>query len=180
MHKYIFLTALLFLVSCTYSDNPQNAAERFWKAVSENKMEKAEIFSANGTMENTSLINNADVKVIEITGKHSLEKENAYVPTKVQIIKDGQTRKYEFNTVVVKENGEWKVDFNRTQIEMIGYSIKQFEESLKNVGRDMGKAIGEAMKEMGKAMGEAMEDMADKTREAVEKDSENGSGQSKE
>lgn len=172
MHKYILLTALLLFVSCTYSDNPHNAAERFWNAVSENNPEKAEEYSAKGTMDNTSLINNADVKIIEIADKHSLEKEDAYVPTKVEIVKEGQTRKYEFNTVVVRENEEWKVDFNRTQIEMIGYSIKQFEESLKNVGRDMGKAIGEAMKEMGKAMGEAMEDMANKTREAFEKNGE--------
>lgn len=150
-------------------NTPSNVTKKFWDALSENNTEKAKEYSVKGTLDSTSVIKNAKINIIEISRKHRIDNEIAYVDTVVEVTKNGKKRKYEFETVVIKENNLWKVDFNQTQIEMIGYSLRQFEKSLKDVGKDMGEAIGEAMREMGKAVGDAMEDMANKTEEAIEK-----------
>lgn len=174
MLKKSAILIVFFLVSCTNINNPSKVANNFWNALSSKNLEKAKEYAVAGTMDDTNISEEAEMKIISIAKQARVEDDLAYLPTTIEIINNNESKKYEFDTVLAKENNLWKVDFDKTQTSMIGFSVKQFEKSLKEVGKEMGEAMGEAMKEMGKAMGEAMEEMAEKTQEALEKHKNKG------
>ncbi len=168
--KPVILSLAIFaIISCANINNPSKVANKFWNALSAKNFAQAKEYAVTGTMDDTSISEDAELKIIKIEKKARIENDLAYIPTKIEVVNNGEIKSYNFETVLTKENNLWKVDFVKTQTSMIGFSVEQFEKNLKEAGKEMGQAMGEAMKEMGKAMGDAMEEMAEKTQEALEK-----------
>lgn len=165
MIKKLLTISILLLISCANSNTPSKVADNFWKAVASKDVEAAKELVVEGTMENTSFSKDAELEVVGIGKEADIENEIANVDTEINVTNKDKTRSYKFETVLVKEDNLWKVDFDKTMSSMIGFSMKQLEDSLKKAGKEM----GEAVKEAGRAMGEAIEQAVDKTKDAMEK-----------
>ena len=173
MIKEFLALSIILLLSCTANTTPDKVANNFWNAVASKDFEKAKLFAVEETMKNASFSDDANVEIVNISDEPRIEDYQAYVDTEINVSNKGKVNSYKFETILVNKDNEWKVDFDKTTTSMIGFSMKQFEDAMKQTGKAIGEAMGEAIKEMGKAMGEAMEDMADKAKDAIENQKEN-------
>ncbi len=160
--RYVLFVLMLFLsFSCTYVDSPVDVTRKFWNAVEDGDVQQAEKYALPGTMDEGSLADNSTVELIAVSEEATVQNDTARVGTEIRMTTEGETSKYNFDTVLVKKDDVWKVDYNKTVNSLMMSSIKEFGSELKQLGREMGKALGEAMKEMGKAMEEALNDARD-------------------
>ena len=153
--KNLLTISILLLISCANSISPSKVADNFWKAVASKDVETAKELVVEGTLENTSFSKDAELEIVGIGKEANIENEIANVDTEINVTNKGKTRSYKFETVLAKVDNLWKVDFDKTMSSMIGFSIKQLEDSLKKAGKEMGEA--------GKAMSETIEKMVELT-----------------
>lgn len=171
--RSIILILILFIsFSCTYVSTPEDVTRNFWNAIEKGDVEKAKKYAVPGSMDNESLTQNSTIELIAVSDKADVENDTARVATEIRMTTQDETGTYSFETVLVKTNDVWKVDYDKTVNSLMMSSIKEFGRELKQMGREMGKAIGEAMKEMGKAMEEALND----ARDSLKKGDENKEG----
>jgi len=153
--KKIILILLLTLFSCTRIDKPPEVAGKFWKSMAKHNIEEARKYAVEGSMENVTFLGNSKIEISNISDKADIMDNRAAVYTKLKITdKNGKARYYEFDTVLTRVDNLWKVDFDKTRTSIITYHMKDFGDSLK----EMGRALGGAMEEMGKAMKDAFND----------------------
>ena len=93
-----------------------------------------------------------------------------------------------FETVLEQEQGQWRVNFNRTVQSMLGSSFQQLQnalsESITEAGESIGKAVDEVMadavEEMSGALQGAAKEMqkaADELRDSLQQPDENSADQ---
>lgn len=154
MSRYLsamFLSSvLLLLTACAGQQklSQQEVALDFWSAMAAKDLDKAKSFSAKGSMEGVTPNNEDSIEKINIkqaTVKNGLN----VVPTTVTATEKGEEKTHSFDTVMVEEDGQWKVDFEKTMTSMMGFSMQEMMEG-------MGKAMGEAMKGVGEAVGKGL------------------------
>jgi hypothetical protein len=146
----LVLTALL---ACgNSSDEALNVAKNFWSAMEERDIEKARTFATEETAGSVTINEDAEEQETDINfGEITFEDGAAMVATTIAAKGDDSQMEMEMQTVLVKENGTWKVDVDRTFMSMFGGAMGAMMDQ-------MGEAMQKGMEEMGKAMVDAMEE----------------------
>ena len=166
------LTALLclLLAACGSSSNsPESVADAFWQAVRKSDLEKAQSFAMPGHLKDMTfkgeMMKSLSLSKPEIIGN------TAVVPTELVTAKDGgKEDTHIFNTMLALIDGQWKVDYNKTMVSLIGFDPNELMQGMKEGLEGMGEAMGEAMKEGLEGMGEAMKEGFESVQEPVTND----------
>ena len=148
--KFFSVAALCILLSACASNQPsqQEVARDFWTAMAIKDLAKAKTYAKSGTMDGVTSNNDSTVEKIDI--KPAMEKNGVtVVPTTVTATENGEQKTRTFDTIMDKENGEWKVDFEKTSVSMLGFSMSEMIQGV-------GKAMGEVMKGVGEAVGKGL------------------------
>ncbi len=145
-------------------EGPDSDAERFWTAAQARDMETVEALSVES--ESTKLnFENKDNAIDEFELGDSFEEDGeTLVPTSLTSSGGDQSLEFDFQTVMVRSDGAWKVDLEATGNRMIravlGASMEEIGqaigEGMKEAMEGIAEGKAEGMREMGKAMGEAM------------------------
>ncbi|MGR8933360.1 MAG: hypothetical protein ACU837_03090 [Gammaproteobacteria bacterium] len=122
--KTIILIALLpFLAACANTMAqprivaPQDVAREFWTAMVSKNIAKAKTFAKADTRDEVGA--NDETAIEKINLQPSKKKDGRIiVPTLMLGIKDGRRQTLSFDTVLIQEIGEWKVDFVKTSASM--------------------------------------------------------------
>ena len=87
--------------------------------------------------------------------------------------KDNQQSKTALRTILVNQNGQWLVDFDKTRDSMLGSELQSVIEQLSNTMRetiDKGvKVMGESVKEELQQMEHSLQDALDDLNKEIEK-----------
>ncbi|MBK8816409.1 MAG: hypothetical protein IPN42_13315 [Methylococcaceae bacterium] len=152
LDKVIVFSFILVLSACAGGPHPtqQEVARDFWTAMETNDLAKAKTYAKKGTMDSVSPNNDAKMDKVEIKPS-KVENGLNVVPTTVTATQNGEQKTTSFNTVLEQEDGEWKVDFEKTSTSIMGFSMQDMMEG-------MGKAMGDAMKGVGEAVGKGLSD----------------------
>jgi len=143
------LIVLLLVSACATQKSQQEIASDFWAAMMANDIAKAQTYAKQGTMTNVTPKENANVQKVEI--RHAREENGlTFVPTTIIGTENGKPQRRTFDTVLAKEDGEWKVDFDKTTTSILGISMEKVVEG-------MGKAMGDAMQGVGGAVGKGLQ-----------------------
>ncbi len=153
------LTALVtvgLFAACGGGNGPAVVAEAFWEASRTGDYELAQSYVAEGGNASISEEAAQNQQIREFTlGESHVEGDSAAVETSLSGDFGENPVDVEFNTVMVRQEGEWKVDLDGTANEMmkaiLGVSMNDFAEQ-------MGEAMGEAMKGMAEGMAEGMKE----------------------
>ncbi len=147
--NFIRITLCLILAGCAGPQlSQQEVARDFWSAMAAKDLEKAKTYAKKGTMDGVTP--NDDSSMDKIGLKAATKKNGVTViPTTVTATENGHEKSISFDTVLDQENGEWKVDFEKTTTSMLGFSMQDMMEG-------MGKSMGEAMKGVGEAIGKGL------------------------
>jgi hypothetical protein len=148
--KAIIFSLISLISACAGVPHPsqQEVARDFWTAMEAKDLAKAKTYAKKGTMDNVSPSNDAIMDKVEIKPS-KVENGLTVVPTTVTATQNGEQKTTSFNTVLEQEDGEWKVDFEKTSTSIMGFSMQDMMEG-------MGKAMGEAMKGVGEAVGKGL------------------------
>ncbi len=189
--KKLFLTisATMLLSACLHqADDPRDIASRYWQALKSGDNESARsLVSTNSQQAFDSYIAKpADEKTA--IGEVNLGSEQTTIIT-IVYPEDGTGDEFDtFDTVLVLEDGRWKIDAERTIIprpapsdreldaladqlsdsmqenmdsieEAMQEGMKMLDEALREGSRDMGESMLKGMEEMNRALRESIEEM---------------------
>ena len=164
------LTALLclLLAACGSSSNsPESVADAFWQAVRKSDLEKAQSFAMPGHLKDMTfkgeMMKSLSLSKPEIIGN------TAVVPTELVMAKDGgKEDTHIFNTMLALIDGQWKVDYNKTMVSLIGFDPNELMQGMKEGLEGMGEAMKEGLEGMGEAMKEGLEGMGEAMKEGFD------------
>ncbi len=173
MKKLIGSAMLFCLMGCNGGgDAPQATAEQFWAAAQKNDTETGK-----------KLVRKADVPQIKAEkqdeqfkdgvftfGESKVEGSQATVPTTVDM--DG--KKFQFETVMVQEDGKWKVNLEKTGGNLMEAMLGISMEAMKKGFEKMGEQMGEEMKKAMEGVSEDMEKDMEKAMESAEEEETEG------
>ena len=146
----VCVVAIAVLAACGgAASGPKEVAEDFWNAAVEGDLDEAKRYATRETADSIQLSSDGDDGEVTI-GETSIEGDRATVATTLVGTEEGVSSTIELQTVLVQEDGQWKVDFTQTMMSMFG------------------GAMGEMMEELGQTMQEGMEEMAEQMEQGME------------
>ena len=176
IHRNVGLFALLALAGLSASgcflswdDGPAEVTRDFWDAARDGNQEMVDALSVNHLDDFDVNDSDSEIRSISI-GDTDIDGNEADVETLLEGLNDDTDVTLEFETALVKRDGEWYVEMGRTTGRLIGAVMAE-------VGAHVGQAIGDAvddmadeiadgvregMDELGEALQEAADDMKDR------------------
>ncbi len=154
---FFYLVFAAVLTSCGQQTNsPAGIAEQFWDAVQANDVEKARSLAVAGTMDNVRLDETDDGPGKKEFGDAEIADDTASVPTHFT----GIDYDLNFATVLEREGGQWRVDYNATVNSMIAASLKLMGEAISDAMKEGTEEVGKALSEGARELGKALEGIA--------------------
>ncbi len=141
------VAALVFVVGCAAGDDPADTTEQFFQAMKDNDFEKGkELVTKDSIKDMKEPKDDEKIDMTDLTiGDAKVDGDKATVPTSFKV--DGKEVK--LDTVLVKEEGAWKIDAGATMSAMVqgmmGDAMKGMGDAMKDA-KDAMKGMGEDKK----------------------------------
>lgn len=119
------LVFLLFFIAC--APGPKSVAGKFWQGVQNGDAEGIRPYVTSSSYPYFADPKQDFKKSAVTLGDEVIEGDGATVDTN---LKDESGLSYDLKTVLVKENGRWKVDMVRTMSSMLGSAMKEIMDTL--------------------------------------------------
>ena len=156
------VAALLLVLACGVpAPSPQQVSERFWEALRTGDIATAK---AHASAWSAMLVDamGEDRQIEEVRLGETLQSErSAIVRTSLVTATEAGRQHTSFDTHLVRESEEWKVDVQATEREM---TAAIFASSL----RQIGETLGQGVQEFSEALEQGAEEMKRAIREALE------------
>ncbi len=138
---------VLFSLGCSSGkDESVTVAKNFWKAMEDRDIEKARSYATKATASSLNINESDEDQDVEIIfGEVTKEDGKTLVVTTMRTTQDEKTIDIPMKTVLVKEEGEWRVDVDQTMMSLFGGAMGAMMETMKEGFEDMGKAMAEEM-----------------------------------
>jgi len=146
--KYILLllTVSLLITACTKpADNPQQVAEKYWRLIQSGNTKAAELLVSKQSRQTFS----HDIKSIKPVKNFVLKGSRTTISTIINPSVTNPAADQPFDTVLVLEQGQWKVDTRQTHIPISPDVANQQQKKLAN---DISKSISDNLNTMNKEM----------------------------
>lgn len=160
MNQRILSLPILYLLAsggCGAAGGPESVASGFWDAVMAGDKESAKKYATKNSVAEMELEPKKpdEDRAIEF-GKPVESNGQVSIPTTLVTTTNGQAQRVPLNTVLVKEDGNWKVDWNQTMASMLGGMMGEMMKGMSDAMKGMSDEMGKSFEEMGKSYDEAM------------------------
>ena len=159
MRGWNVAVAFLVVAGCGGGASPEKVAQGFWDAVTASDTEGVKTYIRKADYKMVQEKKGKDSGLAEGTielGAAEIDGDNATVPATLSM--KGKT--YEIDTMLVREDGVWKVNLDSTMDSMMqammGTTMEALQKGMQEGMKKMGEAMMEGMKEGMKNMGEEM------------------------
>lgn len=163
------------------SQSPKQVADKYWQLMQEGNIIEAEKLVSRGSFEHFS----HHVKRIDDVSQLSNSNSVTYVTTTITTVDPNSNYAYtqQFNTVMVQEDGKWKIDAAQTSFpeqmsnsrqemeqlsEEINESVQRNMESIDEAMAESMEMLNEVMEEGSREMGQSLIDMMNKLNESMQ------------
>ena len=151
----LWMAAVAAAVACSGGDDAAQTAEDFWMASKAGDIELAKTYVTEASVGSIKEPGESGSSIGDVSlGELSFDGDQAMVETSL-IASGDEPMTVEFRTILVQEDGRWKVDLDQTTDElmksMLGVTMGEMAEA-------MGNAMGEAMGAMAEGMAQGMAD----------------------
>lgn len=165
--KFAGLFCILLLSGCETGKSPEEVTTLLWQALAQGQLENAR---KHVTERSQHLVNLQDIEKHSTikTGEAVIEDSDATVETTITRNKKLVT----FNTVLLKEQDTWKVDYLQTQMNISMIPFGDVVKSLQNLGDTFTKQLEQQLpliqKEM-ESLGNELKEQIDELGRSLEK-----------
>ena len=137
------------------ADSQMAVAKGFWDAMNAKDIQSVRLYVTKESADKLQIKDKDDTANCKVTfGNIKIEDDKTIIDTNMQA-NDGTT---EFNvqmqTILVKEEGQWKVDADQTMMSMFGGAMG---EMMKGLGQSLEEGFKKGFEEMGKSMAGGMQ-----------------------
>jgi len=151
---------MLFLLStggCGAAGGPESVASSFWDAIMAGDKETAKKYATKNSIAEMELEAKEQGEERDVEFGKPVEADNQVsVPTTLVTTTNGQQQRVPLNTILVKEDGDWKVDWNQTMASLLGGMMGEMMKGMSDAMKGMSDEMGKSFEEAGKAYEEAM------------------------
>jgi hypothetical protein len=158
--KLIFLSFICLLnTACEESLYPIDVSEKFWRAVKDKDVKTIQKYSTGDSLTKEDLDENILPLDEIILGRTVIDGDNSWVDTTVTISGD-KPLTLPLRTVLIRENKQWKVDYDET-IKLVskGSSVSRIISSIRNMREDLTKELNQSMENIQNAIPEVKEEI---------------------
>lgn len=151
--KRLFVIGILIalLPSCG-GGSAIDVAEKFWDALNDGDLEKARKYCTEESAASLTMNNNGGDAGVDVKfGATTVEGERTIIETQMVASMGDVKQDVALKTILVREDGEWRVDVMNTMMSMFGGAMQEMMDGLTETMTD-------AMENMGTAMMEGMMD----------------------
>jgi hypothetical protein len=135
------LLPLLFLLSgCQAALTPEQVTTEFWEAMAEGNLDAARKYATQETQHLVTKQQNLEDATVK-TGSILIDGSNATVATVMTLKKPENNKDLSFDTVLLKENDQWKVDYQRTLNNLSNLPFGDIFKSLRAIGETINKEL---------------------------------------
>jgi len=137
----LWLLSLLFLLNgCQAVSSPEHVTMEFWQAMADGDIDEARKYATQDTQ---YLVNKQqDLEDARVKTETALiNGSNATVATSMTIDKNGNNNVLSFDTVLLKENDQWKVDYQQTLNNLSILPLGDIFKSLRALGDTFNKEL---------------------------------------
>lgn len=131
---------LLTLSGCQSVTTPEQVTAAFWEAMAQGHIERAQEYATQETQHLITKQHNLENASVE-TGKAVIDDLNAKVPTTITLQKPENDKILSFNTILLKESAQWKVDYQRTLNNFSTFPFGDIVKSLRSIGDIINKEL---------------------------------------
>jgi hypothetical protein len=144
----IVITLACFLCGCgSEKDESLAVAKDFWKAMKDRDIEKAKTYATSASADALSINEKENDQDVEISfGEIEIKDGKSTIETNMLAVDDDSQMTIPMQTVLVKEDGAWRVDVNLTMMSLFGGAMGAMMESMKEGMEELGKSMAEEMK----------------------------------
>lgn len=157
MHLRLAIAVLMLPMLCACrgdQGDPKLVAEQFWVAARAGDTERARQYMLESSTAELKGPDEGEEGMGEVTvGDVTIDGDEAMVATRLTTGGE-QSMEVSFSTVLVREAGEWKVDFDRTSDAMMK---SMFGVTMSEMGEAIGEAMGKAMEGMVEGLAEGLQ-----------------------
>jgi len=153
--KLMFLSLIcLFITGCDDGLYPIDVSEGFWRAVKDKDIAAIEKYSTEDSLTSDELSENILPLDEIILGKTIIDGDGAWVDTTVTISAD-KPYTLPIKTVLIRENKQWKVDYQATMKWVSkGSSVYSVINGIKNMTDELAAELSQSMEDIQKAIPE--------------------------
>jgi hypothetical protein len=156
----------LLLCGCQ-ATTPEEVTTKFWQALAQGQLDAAK---AEATVNSQHLVNLKDISQHSTikTGVAVITELNATVETTI----NRNNKPVTFDTVLLKEQDRWKVDFQQTHTNIAMMPFDGIVKSLENLGDSLAKELEQAVPQIEKemeSMGNALKNQLDEFGKSLKK-----------
>jgi len=135
------LLSLLFLLSgCQAISTPKQVTTAFWEAMADGDVDAARQYATEETQHLVTQQQNLEDATLK-TGEVLIDGSNATVSTVLTLKKPQLNKDLSFDTVLLKENDLWKVDYQRTLNNFLNLPFGDIFKSLRAIGEILNKEL---------------------------------------
>jgi len=158
--KLIFLSFIcLFIPGCDEVLYPIDVSEGFWRAVKDKDINAIEKYSTKDSLTGEELNENILPLDEIILGKTVIDGDSAWVDTTVTMSAD-KPYTLPIKTVLIRENKQWKVDYQATMKWVSkGSSVYSVISGIKNMTDELAEELNQSMEDIQKAIPEIKEEV---------------------
>ena len=147
----VLLICLLLpvLVGCgSGGDESLAVAEGFWRAMENEDIEAARSYCTRETAGAVTINKDKEPQDVDVSfGSVEIVDGESHVSTTiVSTNEDGSMMSIPMETILVKRDGEWRVDAARTMMSVFSGAMSVMMDSMKKGMEEMGQAMAESMK----------------------------------
>lgn len=135
-----FLSLLFLLSGCQAALTPEQVTTAFWVAMAESNLGSAREYATQGTQHLVTKQQNLEEATVK-TGTILIDGSNATVATVMTLKKTQDNKALSFDTVLLKENDLWKVDYQRTLNNLSNLPFGDIFKSLQAIGETINKEL---------------------------------------
>jgi len=164
----LMLLSVFFTQACTQQkpNTPLTVAQAFWTAALKGDTETAKQLLTPQSRANFKVILHSQKDFVEL-GEQSISTVHAEILTQITRHKENQQSKTALRTILVNQNGQWLVDFDKTRDSMLGSELQSVIDQLSNTMREtidkgvkvMGESVKDELQQMERALQETLDDL---------------------
>ena len=166
------ISALLSACTPPRPNTPMTVAQAFWTAALDGDVETAKQFLTPQSRANFKLILKSNRDFVEL-GEQSITTTEAEILTQLTQYQGDQPRKVALRTILINQQGQWLVDFDKTSDSMLGSelqsALEQFSETMRETIDKGVQVMGESVKEELQEMERALQDTLDELNQELDK-----------
>jgi len=166
----VFLSLLFLLGGCQDVLTPEQATTAFWEAMAEEDIDSARKYATQESQHLVTKQQNLEGATVK-TGAVLIDGANARVSTTMTLTQPGNNKVLSFDTVLLQENGRWKVDYQRTLNNLFSLPFGDIFKSLQGIGEAINKGLEQQIPLFEKqiqSFGEALTRQLDEFRRQLE------------